>query len=200
MIFKYFTYDKIAKDWVDTKSYFSICIPENTKDKNLRSLIYSKLILNKKISMPLEFFSLNDSSTYANIKTYTISIVKNNKKWYVCRLTQLPDKENAVNNSKIKSSWNNILFSSSVILATPRVAPRGVRNDIFGDPWIRPANPSWTISMGAQPVPAVVPNPAPEPVAELTFEQARIYNPNLLGDVEPPGLWDDEDLWAEEHL
>ncbi len=131
MIFKYFAYDKKTKDWLDTKSYCTICMPANvTKASHLTSLFYKTLTAQKLISIPSEYFSLSDSSNFPGIKTFTLSHLTPSKRTNIGRLTQLPDRENAANNAKIKESW-----SSTLAFAIPKVRPADPGGMWIGGGW-----------------------------------------------------------------
>jgi len=175
MIFKYFTYEKVTKDWLDTKIYCSICLPSanfSAIESTELYLIFHKSLTNQKlISIPELYFSVTDNS-HSLLKIFTISHLTTHKRTNVARLVQLPNNTNATLN--IKKSWAPVLSSS---IRTGRL--------VFGDPpggwgdaqagWDRPNRhlyeraPIQAAQMGAQgPLPinlfAAAPQAAIDPI------------------------------------
>lgn len=217
MIFKYFAYDKLLKDWFDTKFYCSICVPgQLPKAKELSHLFYNKLLKNKMISMAPEYFSLQDQSSFSfnGVRTYNVTHLTASKRTSVGKLTQLPDRNNATSNSKIKDSWTVSPFKAVLPTAPVRMdfiigraddasrlggwdAPRAARttrinnpriNTLFGDIAVAPA-----------PIPVPIPVPVPEvvPIAlEAVVPERLVYVHNE--EFEP--LWDErnDDLFFDD--
>ena len=183
MIFKYFSYDKKLKDWLDTKIYCSICVPgQLPKAKELNHMFYKQLMQHKVIAMAPEYFSLQDQSTFPGVRTYTVSHLTASKRTNVGKLTQLPDKVNAANNAKIKDSWN----TPNPFKKVPRAPTRDygfIQGSVIGwDPaprtvtsTIRGARINMLfrddVQVAAAPVAPIVPVEMPAPIDALAQEE-----------------------------
>lgn len=188
MIFKYFAYDKKLKDWLDTKAYCSICMPlDMRKIKNLVPLFYDALIASKLITIPAENFSITDSSSFPGIKTFTLSHLTSTKRINVGRLTQLPDKANAENNSKIKDSWNSMLFVTQKKAKVPNEIRGGWRDPLrasYGGPsYGQPrgyGQPAPFINPPVQNYPAAYNAVWGEEIAAVAVEDEAAYQEALI--------------------
>ncbi len=190
MIFKYFAYDKTSKNWIDTKLYCTICMPNDQRVRILQPIIYKALMAARLIAIPQDNFHISDSGSFPGISAFTISHLTPTRRTNIGRLTQLPDKKNAANNAKINNSWNELNA-----FATPKIKLAPPANQ-FRE-WIDQA-PAWA----AEPAPRIsrqyiIRNYGDLPGVVNPAEMEQPVNPAIVANeqVAPFIEWDDGEVF-----
>jgi hypothetical protein len=137
MIFKYLSYDKTKRIWVDNKDYLSIC--PNIIDTKITShfveTIHSAIVKRNLTAITIDNFSMSDVSEY-NRRKYGMYTVLAGRRWNFARLVQLPKIAKEPNPGFPKSILDAYALDGYTIGGRPRT----IFGDYIGQP-PRPATP-----------------------------------------------------------
>lgn len=91
MIFKYYKWNAVSKNWDDTKSYCTICSSKFQDKEVLLNELYKILEQRKLIATPLKSMFLTDNSALYSA-CFTLYTTINNRHVQVGKIEQIPNK------------------------------------------------------------------------------------------------------------
>lgn len=157
MILKYYTWNKIAKKWDDTKAYCSICTTKSVDRMRLTESIHRILSKRNLISLPMECLSLVDRSEPYVASYHLFAAVPGKNIINFGKLEQIPNKLSGFTRKENPFAATTAYFDPPPLRG--RGGPRFIVDEMFF-----PVEPA--VAPAPRPLPAIpIADWEPRPIA-----------------------------------